>query len=376
MPISAVAIPGTATFIGRYPLLTFFGLAYGGAWLVWAPWVLSQYGVGLFHVGSAAIQVLPYVGAFAGPSLAAFTITWRLAGKEGVRVLCRRYLLWRVGLRWYLVALVLIPAFVSLGILTLPGAAPSYTGEPPLQITAAFLTRLVLFGIIGGPLAEEPGWRGFALPLLQDRYGPLKGSLLLGTVWAFWHLPLFLTASEGGGRGVAPADVILLFAQFAPATVAFTLVLTWLFNRTNRSLLTAILAHAALNASTVLLKHFQLTSSRTPTCPSSSASVPSASLCWPLPEVASEPAFIGIECALRDEGSPMPVVVLTVVLTSRRRGATDELMKKWSPRNICSWNNPVVWRDHSSRSSRGTSSSQRPPKTETGQGSGTCGRNT
>jgi CAAX protease family protein len=204
---------------------------------VWASWVLSQYGIGLFHVGSPAIQGLSDVGAFAGPSSAALIITRRLAGKEGLRALCRRYVLWRVGFRWYLVALVLIPASVVFGALTLPGAAGSYPGEPPLQITVSFVAQLVLLGIIGGPLAEEPGWRGFALPRLQNRYGTLKASLLLGMAWALWHLPLFLTAGEGGGPGVSHAHVILLFAQFVPATVAFTLVLTWLFDHTHGSVL-------------------------------------------------------------------------------------------------------------------------------------------
>lgn len=160
------------------------------------------------------------------------------------------------GPHWYLGTLILIPTFVVVGTLTLPGAATSYTGTPPLQIIAAFLARFVLFGFIGGPLAEEPGWRGFALPLLQSRYNQLNASLLLGTVWALWHLPLFMTASEGGGPGVSHAHVILLFAQFVRATLAFTLVLTWLFNRTHGSLVLAMSAHAALNASTVFLVTF------------------------------------------------------------------------------------------------------------------------
>ena len=93
-------------------------------------------------------------------------------------------------------------------------------------------------------MLEEPGWRGFALPRLQARLGPLGGTLLLGVLWGVWHLPQYLVptwAEESGG--LHPANVVL----FLLMVLALAPIMTWLFNRTRGSVLLAILAHASVN---------------------------------------------------------------------------------------------------------------------------------
>jgi uncharacterized protein len=101
---------------------------------------------------------------------------------------------------------------------------------------------------MGGPLAEEPGWRGFALPRLQRRYGPLQGTLLLGVLWACWHLPHFLTPAQHGGPGTGFATFAANFPIFVLLATALAIIFTWVFNHTEGSLLIAILMHTSVNA--------------------------------------------------------------------------------------------------------------------------------
>lgn len=119
-----------------------------------------------------------------------------------MRRLLRRYILWRVSLRWYLVVL-LGPALIMLTIFFVSGAFAAFRAPTPtFLLTSLTLSFMILVG--GGPLGEEPGWRGFALPRLQQRFGPLVGTFVLAIFWALWHLPLFLfvTGYDGAGTGL------------------------------------------------------------------------------------------------------------------------------------------------------------------------------
>jgi uncharacterized protein len=125
-------------------------------------------------------------------------------------------------------------------VIFLPGALASFQGLATLSPLPLLVLFVYVF-FLGGPLGEEPGWRGFALPRLQRRYGPLVGSLILGPIWAFWHLPLFW----------APAwnlpPTILNIVMFVIAATAFTIVMTWVFNNTKGSLLIAVLVHTSFD---------------------------------------------------------------------------------------------------------------------------------
>jgi membrane protease YdiL (CAAX protease family) len=105
------------------------------------------------------------------------------------------------------------------------------------------LILFVFVFFLGGPLGEEPGWRGFALPRLQRLHGPLLGSLILGPLWALWHLPLFFVPAW------ETPPTILNIVLYVIAATAFTIIMTWVFNNTKGSLLIAILLHAAVNTS-------------------------------------------------------------------------------------------------------------------------------
>ena len=153
----------------RHPLLLYFILAYAGSWLLALPYVRFADGAGLLpfrwpvpFVVSAA--VIP----FAGPFLAAFIVTGLTEGRAGIRRLVGRIVLWRVGLRWYLFALVGIPLITVLGAIVLPGVLGSFRAPAPSWVLTYSISFVIAF-FIGGPLGEEPGWRGFALPRLQQR---------------------------------------------------------------------------------------------------------------------------------------------------------------------------------------------------------------
>lgn len=230
-----------AGLLARHPLFFFFLIAYAGAWVVEMPVVLSQTGTGLlpFTLPRPVVVVAIAAATFTGPTLSAFIMTWAVEGKAGIRRLLRRYVLWRVKFRWYLFVLLVIPASEILGAIVLPGVAASY--QPlTLSLVLAYPVAFATTFVLGGPLGEEPGWRGFALPRLQSLQGPLVGSLVLGVLWALWHLPLFWT-------GVWTPPTVPNIIMFVLMTTALTVVMTWVFNNVKGSLLITMLMHASFN---------------------------------------------------------------------------------------------------------------------------------
>jgi CAAX protease family protein len=231
--------------LARHPLISFFVMAFAFSWIAWSPWVLSEEGVGLlpYELSGAASGLLNAFAILLGPTLSAFIITGVTEGRSGIRRLLSRIVLWRVGLRWYLLALIGIPVVMALGTLILPGGLSSLLGLGPGYLLT-YLSTYVLVVILGGPLFEEPGWRGFALPRLQPLHGPLVGTLILGLLWALWHLPEFLVpawAESSGGSG------FFAIVKFVLIAIAFAIVTTWVFNNTKGSVFMAILVHASID---------------------------------------------------------------------------------------------------------------------------------
>lgn len=227
--------------LARHPLVFFFLIAYAGAWLLELPVVLSRTGTGLLPYTLPPVVVVVAIAAatFTGPTLSAFVMARATEGREGPKRLLRRYVLWRVKLRWYLFVLLVIPASEVLGAIVLPGVLASY--QPvTLGLVLGYPLAFVSTFVLGGPLGEEPGWRGFALPRLQAACGPLAGSLLLGVLWASWHLPLFWT-------GVWTPPTVANMVMFIAMITVLTVVMTWVFNNAKGSLLITMLMHASFN---------------------------------------------------------------------------------------------------------------------------------
>jgi uncharacterized protein len=171
-------------------------------------------------------------------------MTGVIDGKAGIRRLLGRIMLWRVGLRWYLFALVGLPVILTLGTIIVPGNLASFKSMSPMSLLITYVPFFIYPALlVGGPLGEEPGWRGFAFPRLQRQYGPLVGTLILGPVWAFWHLPIWLTAWRVAGmQNIYNVVLFVLFISL------WTFVFTWVFNNTRGSVLMAILLHASGDA--------------------------------------------------------------------------------------------------------------------------------
>lgn len=206
--------------IKRHRLIVFFVLAYLFSWY---PWFLA-----LARGKTTGPNPL-------GPLVAALVVTALTEGRSGVKALLAGLVRWRVGIRWY-AAVFLLPVAVCIAA----ACVNVLIGAPMPQLSKLAGWREVaesfvfIFLFIG--LGEEPGWRGFALPKLQETRSPLAASLVLAPLWAIWHLPLM---GNEFPLPIVPAFLITIF----PATI----ITTWIYNRTNGSVLLSMLFHATVN---------------------------------------------------------------------------------------------------------------------------------
>jgi membrane protease YdiL (CAAX protease family) len=221
--------------VDAHPVVAFFVLAYAISWVAWLGPILDL---------AEPFRTLGFVVGGFGPALAALVVTW--LGSDSVRAWARGIVDWRVAPRWYLAALVvplLVVALTSVGLAVL-GTSSVDPGLLPGRVSLV-LVSFVTIALIGGG-NEEPGWRGLALPKLQKRYTPVSATLILGVVWALWHLPLLAT-------GTTEFHGLASFVELAPTTgvrilniVGVAFVLTWIYNATG-SVLLAIIAHTGFN---------------------------------------------------------------------------------------------------------------------------------
>lgn len=249
------AFHGLRQALQQHPLFSYFFMAYAFSWIMSIPCVLAEWG----YLPEALFQPFFVIKAFAGPFLAAAIMVRLIDGQAGAIRFRQRFFQMRTGWQWYLFILVAIPALFLLGILVQPGTLLSFQGFPNGSLVAYLIYYLINFVIIffaGGPLAEEPGWRGFALPRMQERNGSLGGALLLGLIWAFWHLPDFLTRAQGGGPGTGWGSFFTNLPIFVLLVVALSVVMAWVYNRTRGSLFIAILLHASINTAGLLVELF------------------------------------------------------------------------------------------------------------------------
>ena len=211
-------------------MLLYFVLAYAVTWSVWLAARAAPAG------GPRGVLLL--LGTFA-PGLIALGLTARRAGRPGVVVLLRRLVAWEVPGRWFVFALAYIAAIklTAAGLHRLvTGTWPAFGAMPWYLMLGATL----LSTFVGGQTGEELGWRGYALPRLTARFGLGRASLLLGALWASWHLPLFLFLPEADTFGQS-------FPLYLLQVMALSVAIAWLFASTRGSLLPVMLLHAAVN---------------------------------------------------------------------------------------------------------------------------------
>jgi uncharacterized protein len=238
---------GLAQTMRNHPIVFFFVFAYVVSSILWIPVLL--FGLPTFNPATHAPSLAILPGIAIGVTGSAFFMTWLTQGRAAVRRLLQRLVWWRVGLQWYAVAVLLIPlteVLVAATVLGTPKVLGALSPSALLLYPAAYAAHVYF-----GPLFEESGWRGFALPRLQYRYGPLRGTLLLGVLWACWHFFLYLPSFFQAGNIV---DGLLSTANFVVFTTSVSFIFTWLLNNTQASLLLAILLHGSLDGTATYLQ--------------------------------------------------------------------------------------------------------------------------
>jgi uncharacterized protein len=222
----------------RFPLTIYFLSAYAWTWLCWWSVVASSHSRLVLPVSEETLATLGQFGPFAA---AVFVIS-ATQGRGGLHDFAARLIRWRARLVWLVVALFLLPATMLIAIYWY---AYDRGVSEALQFRGEWYTlpwHFVYMLMLGGPLGEEPGWRGFALPRLQDRYGAVSGSVRLGLLHAGWHLPLWWMH-----RPPCP------FWMYTIGVVLLTFLFTWLFNHTNGSALYSLIFHSSLSMGSVRL---------------------------------------------------------------------------------------------------------------------------
>ena len=216
----------------------FFLLAYTLSWPVWVPVAFTGDDLSALH------HLAIGIGA-AGPSLAGVICTAKDEGRTGVRRLFASLVRWRLAPRWYALCLV-GPLAVALTAVALHRLAVGDDAKFHLEMATLVLTPpFLVVGLFIGPLQEELGWRGYALPRLIERWSSVPAALVLGVAWACWHLPLYAIAA--GGQERAP------LAAFLISVVALSVLYTWFWTVTSGSLVIALLLHSSTNAAAVIL---------------------------------------------------------------------------------------------------------------------------
>ena len=225
------------TWIQKHALITFFVLSYA-----------LMYGVYFGHIWLRPGEPVPlwtpiwFIGAFS-PTLSALFVSWVVGGLGEVKRLLLGFTRWKLGWFWYLAATFLLwaPFLIALVYIALGNLPAGLRSEWTLPM----LLLQVFYQLFSGPLSEEAGWRGFALPRLEAKYNALVSSLILGVIWTFWHLPLFFLT--GATQMGIPMPIYLLLV------VSVTIYMTWLFNNTRGSLVITVLAHWSFNLTGTLI---------------------------------------------------------------------------------------------------------------------------
>ena len=238
--MATTATTSVPTTTARAFPVTYFVLAFAFTWALWVPAALEARGL---------ISPLPvpatFLGAF-GPLVAAVVVTALESGRAGLRSLLDRIVRWRVAPVWYAVAL-LGPLALMLAAIALHVVLG---GQPPsLGLLIGALPTLLIYIVymmLTVALGEEVGWRGYALPALQARYSALIASLILGVMWALWHLPVFFNPDTFYSN--------IPFGLWLAYLIPFAVLITWVFNSAGGSVLMAMFFHAVLNASGELWK--------------------------------------------------------------------------------------------------------------------------
>ena len=217
-----------SVWIKKHQVIAFFIVAFAISWCLWILDII---------ITGGKTSLLIYAGGF-GPFLSAIFITWIVGKRAGLHQWFRSTFRLRINILWYLLGAFFMPIGVLLiqfGIYLLLGGQSDYSNALPWWLYFLNLPIVMLFA--GGN--EEPGWRGFALPKLLKKQNPLAASLLIGILWAGWHIPIFFNPTWSSAE--TP------FAWFLTNTIGLSIIMTWLYYKSSRSVFPVMLFHQATN---------------------------------------------------------------------------------------------------------------------------------
>jgi len=223
---------GIRALIDQHRLVSFVVIAYAFTWTVQGALAYSGMEASWTH------SILIGFGAF-GPPVAAGVVVWASGGS--LRTWVSQLFKWRIGAKWWVIALGL--PFVVLAA----GVALFVLAGGPIDFSAIQSPFIYVFAMVWGTVwgggQEELGWRGFMLPALQDRFSALVSSLLVGVTWAGWHLPLFLNPTTTHGGWALSQQLLWMVSIFAGS-----ILWTWMYNSTGGSILSVAVFHAGINS--------------------------------------------------------------------------------------------------------------------------------
>lgn len=231
---------------------TFFLITFGISWSIWLLGVLDATGLIKLQLSNSFYSLLNLIGGF-GPTITCLMLLYYNEGKVATKELLRRAVnVKSIGKVWWLPIFILVPTIQVCALLLnmlSGGIVPELALlKEPWLIPVYFIIALLPFA---NPIREEFGWRGYALDRLQLKWNALVSSVILGFTWGVWHLPLFVFPTSQAVYGYIPLWV------FIPDTITISIFMTWIYNNSSRSILSAIVFHAVVNLSGQIFLYYQ-----------------------------------------------------------------------------------------------------------------------
>jgi len=222
---------------GESKLIKFFLIAFAFTWLFWIPDALGKRGI----LPNIIWTNLGFLGAF-GPMIASLFLVYKEKGIGGMKNIFKKGMHYDFENKWWFIIFFLFPIIIFIAYVAsiLVDSTIPTSEAKGLYWFLPFIFFFVLF--TGGPLTEELGWRGYALPRLQAKYSPFVSTLILGFIWSIWHFPQFIVPPEKTGM-----FYITPIWSFIFPVIAANFVYTWIFNHTNGSILAVIILHTQMN---------------------------------------------------------------------------------------------------------------------------------
>ncbi len=234
-------------FVRRYPLISFFVLTFV---ISWSGVIAVSFFMGMPTTSSqferfGPIALSPFL---LGPTIVGLLLTRIVHGRAGFSVLKSRLAKWRIGIGWYVFAVLTVPAILSVMLLILSQFSSDFIPKICIEKNKVeFALIAIITGLVGGGVLEETGWTGFATPIMIERFGPYRAGLVLGVIWGFWHfLPVFWASGDASGMIDWALFLPGLFCHYV-VLIPYRILIIRLYDHT-LAFLPVMLMHASLTA--------------------------------------------------------------------------------------------------------------------------------